>query len=514
MKAFKPSMVSIAAVLCFSEGEHDEGLFWNGVSTLSLAFDIFADWPSMGSIKQDIKETYLGIYETAQEKWGDLTQFLGEAWPLLLILLFGLMGVWWYADPPPPRHVLMATGQSGGSYDVLGKKYAAFFEKKGITLELVPTKGAQENIEYLADRKNPVQAAFVQAGVFSPHGIEGVQSLGAISYDPIWLFYRGKEVKEDNFQEIKDRSRYFLNSKMSVGEKGSGTYAQAMQILKVNGFEKGAHFFYLSGSKSVEALQNGEIDAAFIVDAYEAPNVQTLLADPSLHLSAFPRAEAYSRLFPYMQILNVPTGGFSLIRNFPSRDIKLMASTTNLLIDDRMHPALQISFLEAAREINGKATFFSGHGEFPTFKNTGFPESPVALHYEKNGSPLLMLYFPFWLAEMINRLVFVLLPFCALAYPILLTLPGYRNKRLRRKIDRLYGTLRAYEQELTGNFQVLAKDEYLKKLDLLEYEALQLKVPKSMSGDYYTLRTSIDYVRNCLNRGVQPYQLEENSDGV
>ena len=84
----------------------------------------------MGSIKQDIKETYLGIYETAQEKWGDLTQFLGEAWPLLLILVFGLMGVWWYADPPPPRHVLMATGQSGGSYDVLGKKYAAFFEKK------------------------------------------------------------------------------------------------------------------------------------------------------------------------------------------------------------------------------------------------------------------------------------------------------------------------------------------------------------------------------------------------
>lgn len=76
----------------------------------------------MGSIKQDIKETYLGLYETAQEKWSDLTQFLLEAWPLLLLLLTLLLGVWWYADPPPPRHVVMATGQPGGSYDTLEKK--------------------------------------------------------------------------------------------------------------------------------------------------------------------------------------------------------------------------------------------------------------------------------------------------------------------------------------------------------------------------------------------------------
>jgi hypothetical protein len=465
----------------------------------------------MGSIKQDIKETYLGIYETIQEKWSDFTQFLAEAWPLLAILFLGLIAVWLYADPPPPRHVVMAAGQPGGSYEALGKKYAAFFEKKGITLELLSTKGAEQNIEFLADRKNPVQAAFVQAGVFNPHGVQGVQSLGTISYDPIWLFYRGVAVKSDRFEEIKARAQYFLDSRMSVGEQGSGTYAQAMQILKVNGFDVGAHFLYLSGAKSVEALRKKEIDAAFIVDSFESPNVQALLADPSLNVSAFDRAEAYTRLLPYLQILNVPAGGFSLSRNFPPRDIKLMASTTNLLIDDRMHPALQFLFLEAAREINGKSSFFSEHGQFPSFKYSGVPESPVALHYEKNGSPLLMAYLPFWLAELVNRLIFVFLPFCAVAYPVLLTLPGYRNKRMRRKINQLYGVLKTYEQELTTNFQPETKDEYLKKLDLLEYQALQLKVSKSMAGDYYALRTSIDYVRNCLNRGTRPYQLQDGN---
>lgn len=461
----------------------------------------------MGSIKHDITESCLGIYETALEKWDDIKRFFVETWPLLIILFLGLIGAWLYADPPPPRNVLIATGSPGGSYEILGKKYAEFFEKKGITLELVPTKGAEENIARLADRNDPVQAAFVQSGTYNPKNIKGVQTLGAIAYTPMWFFYRGPELKQTDFKSIQATSQYFLNSRISVGEKGSGSYAQALHMLKVNGFVEGPHFVHLSSVKAAEALQKGEIDAAFIVEGYEAPAVQTLLADPSLRLAAYPRAEALIRAMPFLQILNVPEGGFSLPRNFPATEIKLLSPTTNLLIDDRMHPALQFLFLEAAREINGAASFFAESGEFPSFKNLQMPESPVALHYEKNGSPLLMLYFPFWVAELINRLVFVLLPFCAVAYPVLLMLPGYRNKRMQRKIDALYNTLKTYEQELTENFSAEVKEDYLKKLDLLEYEALKIKVPKSLAGSYYSLRTSIDYVRSCLNRGIHPYQI-------
>jgi hypothetical protein len=67
---------------------------------------------------------------------------------------------------------------------------------------------------------------------------------------------------------------------------------------------------------------------------------------------------------PYVKILHVPEGAFNLQRNFPSQDIKLIATTTNLLIDDRMHPAIQFLFLEAAREINGKESFFAHRGSF------------------------------------------------------------------------------------------------------------------------------------------------------
>ena len=71
--------------------------------------------------------------------------------------------------------------------------------------------------------------------------------------------------------------------------------------------------------------------------------------------------------------------------------------------------------------------------------------------------------------------------------------------------------LKSFEQSLLTNFDLSQRDDYLKKLDLLEYQALNIQVSKRLAGDYYTLRTSIDYVRNCLNRGVYPYQL---SDGI
>ena len=460
----------------------------------------------MGSFKKNTKETFLGLHEMVQEYWSDFLVFLKETWPILLFILLALMFAWWYADPPPPRHVVMATGAPGGSYEILGKKYAEFFAQQGVKLELKATKGAQENIALLVDRKDPVQAAFVQAGVYNPSGVEGIESLGSITYDPIWFFYRGPEVKDIHSQAMKALGELKKNVVISVGVEGGSSHAQAMQVLKASGLDRVPHFVYLPEEQGVQAIKKGEIDAIFIADTFEAPNVQALINDPELHLSNFSRAEAYARVLPYLTILNVPEGAFSLSRNFPNKDIKLLSTTTNLLIDDRMHPAIQFLFIEAAKSINGKATFFSKRGEFPAFKNSTLPESPVAVHFEKNGSPWLMNYLPFWLAEMINRLLFIMLPLFVFAYPALMALPSFRKKRMQNKLIRMYGTLKQYEQELTMDEGPIDRDAYLKKLDLLEYQVLNIELSKSMSSDYYALRTSIDYVRSCLNRGVHPYQ--------
>ena len=461
----------------------------------------------MGSLKEDIKDTWLGLYESAQDRWNNFIQFLQEAWVLLLLLFAALLIVWWLADPPPPKHVLMATGEVGGSYEVLGKKYADYFAKKGITLELVPSRGSQENIARLSDRQDPVQATFVQAGVINPAGIKGIVSLGSVAYEPIWFFNRGPQINETDFSELGSRFKKILSMKISIGANGSGTHSQAIQLLRVAGYDQYLpDLLSLPTGEGVDALISGKLDGIFVVDEIDSPNVQKLLSDPNLHLVGFKRAEAFTRLLPYLEILPVPEASFSLVRDFPSQDIQLLSTTTRLLVDDRMHPAIQYLFLEAAQAINGKQSFFAQRGEFPSFKNSGFPESEVALRFEKKGVPPLMNYLPFWVAEFVARMFFLLLPFLAFAYPIFSSLPSYRTKRIRVRINKMYGALWAFEQELAQEFNLAQREAYLQKINQMEADALKLKVPKSMASDYYALRSSMDYVRNCLSRGEQPYQ--------
>ena len=460
----------------------------------------------MSSVKEDVKDTWLGLCETVQDKWGSFVQFLRETWPLLLLLFAGLMLVWWLADPPPPKRILMATGTEGGSYQMLAKKYVDYFAKKGVTLELVPSRGAQENIARLSDRKDPVQAGFVQSGIYNPTGIAGIISLGSVAFEPIWFFYRGPALEASHFHLQGDRLKKLLSMKTSIGDLGSGTHSQALHILKAAGLEDYIpQFLTLSSADGVDALLRGEIDVLFLADQLESPNIQKLLSDPRLNLIGFNRAEAYTRILPYLEILTVPTASFSLVRDFPPQTIQLLSTTTQLLVDDRMHPALQYLFLEAAQAINGKQSFFAKRGEFPKFNRSAFPESSIATHFEKNGVPPIMNYLPFWVAEFVHRMFILVVPFLAFAYPIISNLPNYRNKRVQVRIQKMYGSLWVFEQELAVNFDPALCNEYIKQVNQMEAEALTLKVPKRMASDYYSLRSSMDYVRNCLIRGERPY---------
>jgi hypothetical protein len=450
----------------------------------------------MGSFKEDVRDTIVALIETAQDKWNDGINFFKETWPLLIFLVVILVALIGYWNPPPPKKVVMASGSLGGSYEQLATKYVEFFAKSGVSLELVRTSGSQENIQRLSDRQDPIQAAFVQGGSLHAKTVPGVESLGSVDYEPIWFFYKGPFFKDGRL----DFSRV-VGARIAVGPEGSGTHVQAMNILRINQIDQSTHLFPIHNDEAVAALQKGDIDIIIMVDGLRSKNVQTLLNDPQVKLFNFIRAPAYTKNIHYLEELIVPMGGFNLARNFPAEDTHMISTVTNLLIDDRMHPAIQFLFLSAAQEINGKESFFAKRGEFPSFKNSEFPESPIAQQFHQRGLPILMDFLPFWIAEFIHRMFFTLVPFFAIAYPVLISLPGYRLRRVRSKLNRIYGELKFFEHEILNAYDPNQLPNYLARLDDMEHRAIAIKIPKRVASDFYTLRTSIDYVRNCLNRG-------------
>ena len=449
----------------------------------------------MGSFREDVRDQAIAIHETFVDGWNDLRQFVLETWPALVVLFIILCVAIWVADPAPPRHVLMVTGPAGSSNEALGKKYQAYFAREGITLELVPTEGSVENIKRLQDQNDPVMAGFVMSGAAAPH-TPRIQTLGSINYQPLWCFYQGIELPTGQ------RFSSILGHKVNVGTPNSGTYLLTQKVLELIGIAPDrSNFFQLPDEEAVEALAKGRISAMCIVDTYESPNVQKLLQIPGLQIANFDRAEAYGRLVTAIEKVSIPEGALSLAKNRPDEPMTLIAATTELMIDERLHPAIQTLFLMAATSINGKQDFFSLEGEFPAFKDTSQHRSHEAEIFYEKGTPWLMQFMPFWLAEFIRRLVLTLLPFLAVAYPVIRSMPNYHKNRVRSRINRMYGALKFFEQDLATAYDPAQKDTYLAELDRMEQEALVMKVPKSVAGDYYTLRSAIEFVRSRVQNG-------------
>ena len=452
----------------------------------------------MASFKEEVYEHISAVYQTAADEIKNGLSLIKEVWPLIFLLFLALAVLIWFAKPAPPDKVLMATG-TGGSYKVLGEKYKAYFEKRGIELKLIETHGSKENLQHLIDRKDPIQAAFVQGGMIAVDNLSGVQSLGSVDYEPVWIFYRKNTFNEGIHVSDRDITKLRIN----IGPIGSGTHAQAVSILKQNHLTSTApNLLSMNNADAVNAIEQGEIDAVFLVDGYDSPNVQRLIKNPNIRLVTFSRADAYTRLLPYFEELGVPMGGFDLGKNIPDHPIQLISTTTNLLIDDRLHPAIQVLFLEAAKEINGAKSYFSRAGEFPVYMNTEAPLSNEAKFFYEKGTPTLMKYLPFWLAEFLERMFFLLLPFAAFAYPIIKSIPSYRTNLAKKQINSIYKDLDKFEQNTIQTFDPNRRGEYIEVLNEMERRVLASKAAKLATADCYSLRNNIEFIRNALEKQV------------
>ena len=425
-----------------------------------------------------------------------LRDLFATAWWIFLIVGIGFVVAFQFVEPAPPKRIVITTGGEAGAYYQFAQRYAAILAKNGITLEVKSSAGSLENLSRL--QADEAQVGFVQGGVMPPkedpdaEDDSGLLSLGSLFYEPVWVFYRG-ERDLTRLTELRGK-------RIAIGQEGSGVRQLAQQLLAANEIEAGDHLVPLSGLSAAEELQQGRIDAAFIIASESAPVVQVLLRSPGIRLMSFAQSGAYQRRFPFLTKLTFPQGVADLVRDFPPNDIKVLAPTANLIVRDDLHPALQSLLLQAASEVHGKSGFFQDAGEFPSYKDQMLPLSPDAARYFKSGPSFLQRYLPFWLAVLVDRLIVLLLPVVALLIPLLKVAPAIYTWRVRSKVFRCYGELKFLEDDLKNHFDRARLAEYRSRLDALEDEAVQLHVPLGFTDLVYTLREHVNLVRGILDK--------------
>ena len=424
-----------------------------------------------------------------------LRDLFATAWWIFLIAGIGFVIAFQFVQPAPPNKIVITTGSDAGAYYAYAGRYAAILARNGITLEVRTSAGSLQNIERLEN--DEAQVGFVQGGVIEPKGDPDddesdsqLLSLGSVFFEPVWVFYRGDR-RIDRLTDLKGKH-------IAIGQEGSGVRQLAQQLLRANDINPGDHLLPLSGLKAAEELQQGRIEAAFIIAAENAPVVQVLLRSPGVKVMSFAQADAYQRRFPFLTRLTLPQGVADLVRDYPPHDVTLLAPTANLVVRDDLHPALQSLLLQAATEVHGRAGFFQRAGEFPAYKDRLLPLSPEAARYFKSGPPFLQRYLPFWLAVLIDRLIVLLIPVFALLIPLLKVAPAIYSWRVRSKVFRCYGELKYLEEDLKQRFDAAKLKEYRSRLDVLDEEARGLKVPLAFTDLVYTLRVHVNLVRQTL----------------
>lgn len=198
---------------------------------------------------------------------------------LVLVLVASLMvGCGQDADKPADGgsgtgggetvYVNIATGGTGGVYYPLGGALAKVYNDKldNISANSQATGASVENIGLILD--DEAQIAFIQNDItyYAAEGIEMFEDKGkaedlrgmAIWYPEVIQIVATKGSGIETVEDLKGK-------KVAVGAPGSGTEANARQILEAHGITyDDIQADYLSFDEASTNLQDGNVDAAFV----------------------------------------------------------------------------------------------------------------------------------------------------------------------------------------------------------------------------------------------------------
>jgi len=436
-----------------------------------------------------------------------IRDMLASVGPVLLLAVGLLAATYWWLDPQPPRTVTLATGPADSAYAQFGHRYAQALARDGIRVQLLSTDGPAGNLKAL--REGRADVAFVRGGSGGMNGTSKakaeIMSLGALFYEPLWLFYRPAALVQAPSKGSKGPApdarltslTQLRGLRVNLDQAGSGVPDLMSRLLQANGLPIDTLITSeMAPEAAAQALQAGQLDVMVLVTAPESPVVQRLLQEPGIALAELPQADALARRFPFLQTVTLPRGMVDLARDLPPDDIGLLAATTALLTHEDTHPALRQLFAQTAQQIHGGSGWFNGARDFPNTRTSELPVSPEGDRAINGTPPFYQRYLPFWASNLLERMWLVIGGLIVLLLPLSRVVPPLYTYRVRRRVFRWYERLRQVEAHMEdGDAET---SELLNELDELDRVAAQITVPLAHADEVYALRNNIEKTRRRL----------------
>lgn len=418
-----------------------------------------------------------------------IRDFLKVYWPLAFLALVGMIIALRFVDPAPPGRITMAGGSPGGAYAAYAQRYAALLAEHGVDVEVIETAGSLENLRLLI--QGDVDVALLQGGVARPSDGEHIRSLGGLFFEPFWVFAR-ETVGAEDFEDLRD-------VRTAIGAPGSGTRVLAEHLRREFGGSWGDDSaLELSGQAAAAALLDGEIDAAVFAAGISAPYVETLLRAPGIDLIPFERAAALARREPALAEIALLHGVVDIGEDLPAGDVSMIAAVAQLAVARDLHPAIHAILLEAADDTHSAPGLLAPPDAFPDGRRTDLPLSDEAERFYENGPSALRRWFPFAVANFLERAWVLLIPLVTLLIPLVRAAPPIYRWRVRRRIYVWYEDLRKLEARGRAAKSLAERDLVRQHLGQLQEEIGRLEVPLSYTDDVYRLRHHVAFVNQLL----------------
>ncbi|HWK23518.1 MAG TPA: TAXI family TRAP transporter solute-binding subunit [Ureibacillus sp.] len=232
----------------------------------------------------------------------------------------------------------LVTGGTQGTYYALGGTFADLIsDETGIktTAEVSQASAANAN----ALKAGDAEIAFLQTDIayyakngelmFEGQPVEDLVAIGGLYPETVQLVTTAKS-GITSFDDLKGK-------KVSVGAPGSGTYANAEQLLEVHGLTMDdIEAQNLDFGESTDGLTTGQIDAAFITAGYPTAAVEALSATTDVVIVPVEadKAEALIEKYPYYAVDAVPSGTYGLESDVPTVSVLAMIAVKSDLPDD------------------------------------------------------------------------------------------------------------------------------------------------------------------------------------